>query len=166
MSSGSPDSAAQRNGPTPRQNSGRIYAGTKPGKSNASLNALLERHLPDVVAVVDGRDASMSIGEHRAHVLAHRRLGGALDAFGIARATLLPLRQGPPLGQVAVDRIVRRCLVGHDVRLDAAAQEFGQDFASIAEEGDRDGFAFFRRPFDDRERVVDVLRDDVDIAGA
>ena len=37
MSSGSPDSAAQRNGPTPRQNSGLMYAGTKPGKSNALL---------------------------------------------------------------------------------------------------------------------------------
>src|SRR5437660_1472101 len=31
------DSAAQRNGPMPRQNSGRRYAGTKPGKANASL---------------------------------------------------------------------------------------------------------------------------------
>ena len=31
MSSGLPDSAAQRNGPMPRQNSGRTYAGTKPG---------------------------------------------------------------------------------------------------------------------------------------
>ena len=35
MSSGLPDSATQRNGPLPRQKSGRIHAGTKPGKSNA-----------------------------------------------------------------------------------------------------------------------------------
>ena len=35
MSAGSPDSAAQRNGPLPSQNSGRMYAGTKPGNSNA-----------------------------------------------------------------------------------------------------------------------------------
>ena len=35
MSSGLPDSAAQRNGPLPSQNSGRMYAGTKPGNSNA-----------------------------------------------------------------------------------------------------------------------------------
>ena len=35
MSAGLPDSATQRNGPTPRQNSGRMYAGTKPGKSKA-----------------------------------------------------------------------------------------------------------------------------------
>jgi hypothetical protein len=35
MSSGSPESAAQRNGPLPRQNIGRMYAGTNPGKSKA-----------------------------------------------------------------------------------------------------------------------------------
>lgn len=35
MSCGSPDRAAQRNGPLPSQNSGRMYAGTKPGKAKA-----------------------------------------------------------------------------------------------------------------------------------
>ena len=35
MSAGSPDSAAHRNGPLPSQNSGRMYAGTNPGKANA-----------------------------------------------------------------------------------------------------------------------------------
>ena len=35
MSAGSPDSAAQRNGPLPSQKSGRMYAGTNPGNSNA-----------------------------------------------------------------------------------------------------------------------------------
>ena len=35
MSSGSPDKATHRNGPLPRQNRGRTYAGTKPGKSKA-----------------------------------------------------------------------------------------------------------------------------------
>src|SRR4051812_44696023 len=33
MSAGSPESATHRNGPRPSQNNGRIYAGTKPGKS-------------------------------------------------------------------------------------------------------------------------------------
>ena len=35
MSFGSPESAAQRNGPLPSQNNGLMYAGTNPGKSNA-----------------------------------------------------------------------------------------------------------------------------------
>ena len=36
MSSGSPDSATQRNGPLPSQNSGRMYSGTNPGYANAA----------------------------------------------------------------------------------------------------------------------------------
>ena len=35
-SAGSPDRTAHRNGPLPSQKSGRMYAGTKPGKPNAS----------------------------------------------------------------------------------------------------------------------------------
>src|SRR5665213_913166 len=35
MSAGSPDRAAHRHGPFPSLNSGRLYAGTNPGKSNA-----------------------------------------------------------------------------------------------------------------------------------
>ena len=38
MSAGSPESAAQRNGPFPSQKSGRTYSGTKPGMSKASLS--------------------------------------------------------------------------------------------------------------------------------
>ena len=38
MSAGSPDSAAHRNGPLPSQNSGRMYAGTKPGNPYASCS--------------------------------------------------------------------------------------------------------------------------------
>ena len=36
MSDASPLSAAQRNGPLPSANSGRMYAGTNPGNANAS----------------------------------------------------------------------------------------------------------------------------------
>ncbi len=48
------------------------------------LDALLERHLPDVVAIVDRRDAGVKKSEHGAHMLSHRGLGGALDALRIA----------------------------------------------------------------------------------
>ena len=61
---------------------------------------------------------------------------------------------------------MRRGLVGDDVGLDAAAQKLRQHFAGIAEQRDGDGFARLRRAFDDRERLVEVLGLDVDIAGA
>ena len=50
MSAGSPESAAHRNGPAPRQKSGRTYAGTNPGKSKAcsrpASRASVRRLLP------------------------------------------------------------------------------------------------------------------------
>src|SRR5208282_5549866 len=66
------------------------------------LDALLERHLANVVAVVDGWCARSVKCEHRPHMFGHRRFGRALDALGVALAALLPLLEGPPLGQVAV----------------------------------------------------------------
>ncbi len=53
MSAGSPDSATQRKGPLPSQNSGRMNAGTKPGKSNAFGDAGRLGLGADVVAVVE-----------------------------------------------------------------------------------------------------------------
>ena len=93
MSSGSPDSATQRNGPDAAAEQRADIGGHEAGKVEGVLDAFLERHLADVVAVVDGRNAGMAEREHRAHVLGHRGLGRALDALGIADAPLLPLRQ-------------------------------------------------------------------------
>ena len=152
-----PDSAAEQRADIGRHETWEI---------EGVLDAFFERHLPNVVAVVDGRYAGVRIGQHRAHMFAHRRFGRALDSLGIARAPLLPLLQAPTLGQIAVDRIVCGSLVGDDVGPDAAAQKFRQDLARVAEQRDRDGLALLGRPFDDRERVVEVLRLHVDIAGA
>ena len=99
--------------------------GHEAGKIERVAHPLFERHLADVVAVVDGRDARVAIAQHRAHVLGHRRLGGALDALRVAGAPFLPLLQRPALGQIAVDGIVRRGLVGDDVGPDAAAHQLG-----------------------------------------
>ena len=54
---GCPTARPSGTGPTPRQNSGRMYAGTKPGKSNAFFTPAVECDLADVVAVVEHRDA-------------------------------------------------------------------------------------------------------------
>ena len=43
----------------------------------------IERHLPDIVAVIHGRDANGVEGQHRLHVHAHRLLGGITHAIGI-----------------------------------------------------------------------------------
>ena len=81
-------------------------------------DAVVERDLADVVAVVDDRDAERLEVEHRLHVRraalrAPRRAARACCAgLGLRR---LPLRDGPAGRQVAVDEVVRRGLVGDEV---------------------------------------------------
>ena len=72
MSSGSPDSAAHRNGPLPSQKSGRMYSGTKPGISKRVGHAGLHGLRADVVAVVERDRAARLQREHRRDVPAHR----------------------------------------------------------------------------------------------
>ena len=91
MSSGSPDSATQRNGPLPSQKSGRMYAGTKPGKRERVGDALVVRDLADVVAVVERRNALRVEREHRLDVrhdrlLRRRDERRVLRGIGLRRA--------------------------------------------------------------------------------
>ena len=81
MSSGFPESAAQRNGPLPVQKSGRMYSGTKPGMSKASADAGFLRLAADVVPVVEGPGAALLEVEHRPDVDGHRPVG-SLDVIG------------------------------------------------------------------------------------
>ena len=152
-----PDAAAEQ-GP----DIGRHEAGVAEGVRHA----LLQRHLADVVAVVDGRHAEPVELQHGAHVARHRLFGRLGDGGRIAAAPGFPLGQRPAPGQVAVDRIVRGGLVGETVGPHAAAQQFGQHVGGITEQRYRDRLVLRRRLADDRERIVQVLGLDVDIAGA
>ena len=98
MSSGSPDSATQRNGPLPSQNSGRMYAGTKPGKSNASATPSSSADLADVVAVVERRDALRVEREHRLDMRADRVRFAARDKLCVLRG--IALRGAPAARRV------------------------------------------------------------------
>ena len=71
-----------------------------------------------------------------------------------------------PLRQIAVDRIVRRGLVGDDVGPHAAAHQFGKDIGGVAEQADRDRLPVAAGFFDDRQRLVEIVRLHVEIAGA
>ncbi len=108
MSSGSPDSATQRNGPLPSQNSGRMYAGTKPGKSNALRDAFVVGDLPDVVAVVERRDAARVKREHRLDVPLDRLPRGRDERRMLVGIALAPpataRRSSPPAGSRRRDR--------------------------------------------------------------
>ena len=146
MSSGSPDSAAQRNGPIAATEQRADIGGHEAGEVERVGDALLLRHLADVVAVVDGGNAGAMEIEHRAHMHRHRRARGLVDRLGVALATLLPLRERPAARQIAVDRIMRRGLVGHGVGPHAAAQQFGKDVGGVAEQPDGNRLALASWP--------------------
>ena len=116
MSAGSPDSAAQRNGPLPSQKSGRMYSGTNPGISKASSTPAFSRLRADVVAVIEGDRAarcSSSIARTCAAIAAIDRadvlVGVAAAQSASASASVIPVRH------VAVQRVVRGRLIGDDV---------------------------------------------------
>ncbi len=104
------------------------------GEIEGVLDADVARHLADVVAVIDGGDARLVEGQHGAHLRRHRGLGRSGHALGIARAPRLPLRDAPARGQIAVDGIMGRGLVGHEIGMRAAAHQLRIDLGGVAEE--------------------------------
>ena len=139
MSSGSPESAAQRNGPLPSQNSGRMYSGTKPGMSNASLTPACSRLRADVVAVVERRPRRGACSASIARTCVGHRRHRSRDV--VLRIAIAQGRGG--LGErqavrhVAVQRVVRGGLVGQHVGRDAAGDERRQHVGGVAREADR-----------------------------
>ncbi len=128
------------------------------------LDAHFQRHLADVVAVVERRRAAFLQREHRAHLDGHRLLRDLHDALRIDLLRFAPLRDGPALRQVAVDRIVRARLVGHAVRRDAARDEFREHVGRVAEQADRHRLAGALGFLDHAERLVERRRLLVDVA--
>ena len=111
MSSGSPRQRHPAERPLAvaeqRPDVGRHEAGEVEGV----LHAVVEGHLADVVAVVDGRDAHRLEVEHRLHV--HRaapapRRRAARHAAPASACAAFQLLDAPAGGQVAVDQVVRQ----------------------------------------------------------
>src|SRR5438094_5330614 len=80
------------------------------------LHAGVLRLLPDVVAVVDARDAHCLEAEDGAYVLGDRLARRERDLVGFALLQVFPLAERPVLGQIAMRRVVRRGLVGDERR--------------------------------------------------
>ena len=80
MSAASPESAAQRKGPAPRQKSGRMYSGTKPGNPEGFPHTAVVGHLaPQVVAVVERHGPAGLQVQHGLHV--HRIESSTRDSY-------------------------------------------------------------------------------------
>ena len=158
-----PDAAAEQ-----RTHIGGYKAGVVKGVGHPKIF----RHLAQVVAVVDRGDAHGMKVEHGTHM---RRAGfaGGLRQFGVLRrvfARSLPARHAPAGRQVAVDDVVRRGLVGHDVRPWAAGlgppHHLGQQLGGVAAQADGYRLAGRGVPGDQRQGFVQVRGLLVEVAGA
>jgi hypothetical protein len=124
------------------------------------------RHLADVVAVVERGDAGVPEVDHRLDVVLHAGARGLLHRSRIALALVAPLGHRPALRQVTVDRVVRRGLVGHDVRVHAALYQFRKHVCRIAEQPDRLRLARLGPALDHLQRLVQRGGLLVEVAGA
>ena len=133
------------------------------GELEGPREATEARFVADGVAVVEDLGAAVHEADHRLHVLGHGDASAVGELLGLLGGIVRAISEIDVLGQVA-QRIVRTGLVGDDVDLDAAAQQLGEDHRGIAEYADRQGTAFLLRRGDARNRIVEVMRDLVEVA--
>ena len=95
----------------------------------------------------------------RSHGGASRRR----DRFRICLAAALPLAEGPPGREIAVRGIMCGCLVGNEVRQDAAPQDFRKHFGGVSEQPDRTGLPLLAPACHHRESLVQTARPFVEI---
>ena len=145
--------------------------GHKAGEVKGVYHALVECHLADVVAVIHrghahGLKVQHGLHMHGAALRSGKAQGRVLRVVGLRGA---PLRHAPAAGQIAVDQVMGRGLVGHDVGADTACvhplDQLGQYVGGIAQEGNRHGF-FLGAVFGKAgQRVVQIVGLLVHIAG-
>ncbi len=148
--------------------------GHETGEGKRVLKPFLLRHLADVVAVIERRHASIPEANHGFDMILHRGPRRPVDRLRIAFLLFAPFGHAPALGQVAVERIVGGCLVGHDIGAAVghfftclhAAQDLGEDVGRIADQGHGLRFARLGPAVDHRQRLVEVVGFLVAITGA
>ncbi|KAG1531522.1 hypothetical protein G6F50_016651 [Rhizopus delemar] len=113
-----------------------------------------------------GRHAQRVEAEHGADVVGHRRACSLPHFLGSGYALVVPLLDRPALRQVAVHRVVRGGLVGQQVRLHAALEQFGQHIGDVAQQAHRLRCTGLARFVDQAQRFVQVVGPRIQIAGA
>src|SRR5690348_12431578 len=143
-----------------RTNVGRDEA----GKIVGVLDALLESHGANVVAVVECDGAEFLQSKHAFDVNGHGFHRALAIGLGIALAKILGFVEREALRDVAADGVVSAGLIREQIGHDAAAREFRNDVGAIADEADGGGFAFANGILQDAECFVEIVDHDVAIA--
>ena len=126
---------------------------------------LFQRHLADVVAVIERGGAAGLQGQHGFDLTGHGAASRHVDLVRCALLQIAPLGHAPALGQVAVYRVMGGGLVGHHVRRDAASHQLGEDVGGVAEQADGDGGTAAFGLLDHGQRLIQAVGLLVDVAG-
>ena len=144
----------------------------KPWEIKSVFHARVQSDLTDVVAIVHCGDAHRVKIQHRLDVL-RARLRRVCREFGVlcgVRLCGFPLRHRPTDGQITVDEVMCRSLVGDQVGLHSAIlstlDQFRQNLCRIAKQADGHRFATLAMVFDQSQRVVQIARLFVQVARA
>ena len=153
---------------------GPDIGGHKAGKGKGGFQPFFLRDLPDVVAIIQRRHARVPEIHHRRHMGAHRGAGGLLHRLWVSFLFGAPVGHAPPLRQIAVQRVMGRCLVGDDIGATVwnraagvhPAHQFGEHIGGIAQKAHRLCVTLRGPVGDHRQRLVQRLRFGIDVAGA
>ena len=164
MSAGSPDSAAQRNGPAAlaelRPDEGRHEPRVVERVRHPGLRGLGTK----VVAVVEDDRAGSLEREHRPDVGGHRGARAALVLGRLGRPQGQRVGEGHLLRHVPGERVVGGGLVGDEVEPLAGRGPGGLDLRGVADERDRGRVAIAGRRARPVERLRRVVGEQVDVA--
>ena len=155
MSAGSPDSAAQRNGPS----RDRRAAGYRPGRSpGMRTRPRTPPPGPHLAGCCHNRKHTRppDVLEHRLDVAAHARVRARDVPVRVGRTELGRLLDRQAGGDVAVERVVRGGLLGDQSRARAPRSRARGRRRPRCREARSDGRFPARRGVEPRERVVEI----------
>ena len=138
--------------------------GDEAGVGEGVLVAVLLRDAAQRVAVVEGLGAVRAERADRVDVREHRLADARQVVVRVRGAQRVGLLEREAGGDVAVERVVRARLVGHDVDVDAARDELGQHLGRVAEQPDRERAALGAGGVEPCQRVVERARALVEVA--
>ena len=141
-----------------RANVGRHEA----GEVERVLDASVERHLADVVAVVHRRNAQRLEAEQRLHVHGAALRGGFAQGAVLCRVGLrsAPALDAPARRQVAIHQVVGGGLVGDEIgpnrTVPDAPQQLRHQLGRVAQQADGHGLLLACVARQARQRVVEI----------
>ena len=127
-------------------------------------HAALLRERAKVVPVVEDVAAAAAELEHRLHVPGHAREGALLVLHWIADPQLRRFLHGHPRRDVSIQWIVRRGLVGQQIRPDPAPYQLGEHLGGVADHADALAPAIFQAAGDLGQALLERGREPIEIS--